>query len=224
MDACGFGRAARALAVSVLVVTTGIPVCARAQDAAAQVDAYLAKLSTFEANFTQTVRDRDGRIAEHATGTFALSRPDRFRWEYRYPYELTIVADGKRLWLYDHDLEQVTVRTLESGLGATPALLLSGAGKVSDSFTSAGIKTDARWTWYQLQPKEPSADFEQVSLAFDDRGRLAGMQLQDKLGQVTAIDFSDVEVNSKLDASLFEFTPPKGVDVIGESQAAEAAR
>ena len=207
---------ARAFAVLVLVAA-GLSTRAEAQDAAAQVDAYLAKLTTFEAGFTQTVRDRDGRIVEHATGSFSLSRPDRFRWEYRSPYEQTIVADGKRLWLYDRDLEQVTVRTLESGLGATPALLLSGAGRVSDAFTSAGIDPDAHWKWYRLQPKQPSADFERVSLAFDDRGRLAGMELMDKLGQVTAIDFSDVEVNAKLDAKLFEFTPPQGTDVIGQA-------
>jgi outer membrane lipoprotein carrier protein len=210
-------RVARAIAISVLVVTAGLPACAHAEDAATQVDAYLAKLRTFEAGFTQTVRDRDGRIVEHATGTFSLSRPDRFRWDYKSPYEQTIVADGKRVWLYDRDLEQVTVRTLESGLGATPALLLSGAGKVSDAFASDGIDPDARWKWYRLQPKQPSADFERVSLAFDDRGRLAGMELMDKLGQVTAIDFSDVQVNAKLDAKLFEFTPPKGADVIGEA-------
>ena len=209
---------ARAIAFSVLVVAAGQSTRARAEDAAAQVDAYLAKLTTFEAAFTQAVRDRDGRIVEHATGTFSLSRPDRFRWDYRSPYEQTIVADGKRLWLYDQDLEQVTVRPLESGLGATPALLLSGASKVSDAFTSIGVEPDARWKWYRLQPKEPSSDFERVSLAFDDRGRLAGMELMDKLGQVTAIDFSDVQVNAKLDAKLFEFTPPKGADVIGEAK------
>jgi outer membrane lipoprotein carrier protein len=203
--------------MSVLVVAAGLSARAQAEDAAAQVDAYLAKLTTFEAGFAQTVRDRDGRIIEHATGTFSLSRPDRFRWDYRSPYEQTIVADGKRLWLYDRDLEQVTVRPLESGLGATPALLLSGASKVADAFASIGIEPDARWKWYRLQPKEPSADFERVSLAFDDRGRLAGMELQDKLGQVTAIDFSDVQVNAKLDGKLFEFTPPKGADVIGEA-------
>jgi outer membrane lipoprotein carrier protein len=160
---------------------------------------------------------RAGRIVEPPPGSFSLSRPDRYRGESRSPNDQTIAAAATRLWLYDRDLEQVTVRTLESGLGATPALLLSGAGRVSDAFTSAGIDPDAHWKWYRLQPKQPSADFERVSLAFDDRGRLAGMELMDKLGQVTAIDFSDVEVNAKLDAKLFEFTPPQGTDVIGQA-------
>ncbi len=213
----GARRLLRAFVVCVVAVSASLAAVAYADDAATQVDAYLSNLKTFEAGFTQVVRDRDGRIVETATGTFALSRPDRFRWEYRSPYEQTIVADGKKLWLYDRDLEQVTVRALESGLGATPALLLSGASKVTDAFTSISIDPDARWKWYRLQPKQPSADFERVSLAFDDRGRLAGMELQDKLGQVTAIDFSDVHVNPKLDSKLFEFSPPKGADVIGET-------
>jgi len=213
----GARRLLRAFVVCVVAVSASLAAVAYADDAATQVDAYLGNLKTFAAGFTQVVRDRDGRIVETATGTFALSRPDRFRWEYRSPYEQTIVADGKKLWLYDRDLEQVTVRALESGLGATPALLLSGASKVADAFTSISIDPDARWKWYRLQPKQPSADFERVSLAFDDRGRLAGMELQDKLGQVTAIDFSDVQVNPKLDSKLFEFSPPKGADVIGET-------
>jgi len=210
-------RLLRAFVVCVVAVSASLTAVAYADDAATQVDAYLSNLKTFGAGFTQVVRDRDGRIVETATGTFALSRPDRFRWEYRSPYEQTIVADGRKLWLYDRDLEQVTVRALESGLGATPALLLSGASKVADAFTSISIDPDARWKWYRLQPKQPSADFERVSLAFDDRGRLAGMELQDKLGQVTAIDFSDVQVNPKLDNKLFEFSPPKGADVIGDT-------
>ena len=213
----GARRVMRALVVCVIAASAPLPWVAHAEDAATQVDLYLAGLRTFAAGFTQVVRDRDGRITERATGTFSLSRPDRFRWEYRAPYEQTIVADGKNVWLYERDLDQVTVRPLESGLGATPALLLSGASKVADAFTSVSIDPDARWKWYRLQPKQPSADFERVSLAFDDRGRLGGMELQDKLGQVTAIDFSDVQVNGKLDSKLFEFSPPKGADVIGET-------
>jgi chaperone LolA len=205
----------RALCALAACIATATAV--RAQDGAAQVDAYLGKIETLVAGFTQVVRDKQGRIVETATGTLALSRPDRFRWEYRTPYEQTIVADGKRVWLYDRDLEQVTVRPLEDGIGATPAMLLSGTGKVADAFTSTGIDPDARWKWYRLQPKQPSADFERVSLAFDGDGRLGGMELEDKLGQVTSIDFSDVRVNGRVDASQFQFTPPEGVDVIGEA-------
>jgi len=187
------------------------------QDAIARIDAYLGSFRTLSATFAQTLRNSEGQPTEHASGTLALSRPDRFRWDYRAPYLQTIVADGERLWLYDSDLEQVTVRELESGLGSTPAMLLSGSGHVADAFESAGVEKKGDWTWCRLRPRDPQSDFELVSLAFDARGELAGMELRDKLGQLTVIEFTDVRRNPPLDASLFRFTPPPGADVIGRA-------
>jgi outer membrane lipoprotein carrier protein len=188
-----------------------------ADDAVARVDAYLRPVKTLEARFVQVVRNRDGQIASRATGTLALSRPDRFRWDYQQPYEQVIVADGRKLWLYDADLEQVTVRPLGAGLGSTPAMLLSGAGSVGDSFTSGPVERDGDWTWCRLLPRGSSSDFERVSLGFDAAGALAAMQLVDKLGQSTELVFSDLRVNGPVDASLFRFVPPKGADVIGDT-------
>lgn len=182
-----------------------------------RVESYLEQLHTLTADFLQVVRDRDGQITDRATGTLSLARPDRFRWDYREPYVQTIVADGRRLWLYDSDLEQVTVRTLEAGLGSTPATLLSGSGKVGDSFTAGAIERDGDRTWCRLLPKAAVSDFERVSLAFDGRGELAAMELLDKLGQSTEIDFENVRRNRPVDEKLFLFVPPKGADVIGEA-------
>ncbi len=200
-----------------LIAWLAVMPIAHAQDAAAQVDAHLAKLKTMSATFTQVVRDKDGEIIERATGSFSMSRPDRFRWDYRQPHEQTIVADGKRVWLYDRDLDQVTVRPLAAGLGATPAMLLSGQQKVADAFDSAGIDKDGRWAWLRLRPRSPSSDFSDVGLAFDSRGALASMELKDKLGQLTLIDFADVRLNVRLDDKLFQYSPPAGADVIGDA-------
>jgi outer membrane lipoprotein carrier protein len=187
-------------------------------DAVARVEAYLAALNTLSAGFSQVVRNRDGQIVERASGTLSLARPDRFRWDYRQPYLQTIVADGKRLWLYDSDLEQVTVRALAQGLGSTPAMLLSGSGKVGDAFSSAGVERAGDWTWYRLAPKQPGSDFEQVSLALDRKGELAAMELRDQLGQVTVIEFGGLRRNVPLDQRLFRFEPPPGADVIGRAE------
>jgi outer membrane lipoprotein carrier protein len=188
-----------------------------AADAVARVDAYLASLRTLSADFAQVVRDRDGRVVDRASGTLSLSRPNRFRWDYVQPYVQTIVADGERLWLYDSDLEQVTVRALEAGLGSTPAMLLSGAGRVADAFEPAGVERSGDWTWNRLRPKQAGTDFEIVGLAFDARGELAAMELRDKLGQTTVIEFARLRRNPKLDAKLFRFEPPPGADVIGRA-------
>jgi outer membrane lipoprotein carrier protein len=188
-----------------------------AGDAVARVDAYLASLKTLSADFAQVVRNRDGQVVDRASGTLSLSRPDRFRWDYRQPYLQTIVADGERLWLYDSDLEQVTVRALEAGLGSTPAMLLSGSGKVGDAFTALALEREGEWTWARLRPKQENSDFDGVGLAFDARGELAAMELRDKLGQATVIEFGNVRRNPALDAALFRFEPPPGADVIGRA-------
>jgi len=188
-----------------------------AEDSLARVEAYLGSLKTLSAEFAQVVRNRDGDIVERASGTLSLSRPNRFRWDYREPYQQTIVADGSRLWLYDSDLEQVTVRTLESGLGSTPAMLLSGDGDVRDAFEALAVERKGEWTWSRLRPKQGDSDFEQVSLAFDARGELVAMELRDKLGQATLIELGAVRRNLPLGGELFRFEPPAGADVIGRA-------
>jgi outer membrane lipoprotein carrier protein len=190
---------------------------AQGGDAVSRVDSYLATVNTLSADFSQVVRNRDGQIVDRASGKLSLSRPDRFRWDYQKPYLQTIVADGKQLWLYDSDLEQVTVRALEQGLGSTPAMLLSGSGKVGDAFASAAVQRQGDWTWYRLAPKQQGSDFEQVSLAFDRKGELAAMELRDKLGQTTVIEFGALRRNVALDQRLFRFEPPPGADVIGRA-------
>jgi outer membrane lipoprotein carrier protein len=196
-----------------------VPVAAFAADSVARVDAYLASLQTLTATFVQIVQDKQGQVTERATGTLSISRPDRFRWDYREPYAQTIVADGKKLWLYDPDLEQVTVRSLEHGLGATPAMLLSGSGKVADAFSAGPVEQRKNWTWCRLVPKQKGSDFERVSLGFDGRNELAAMELVDKLGQTTTIEFSLLKRGAALDDALFRFVPPQGADVIGEAAA-----
>jgi outer membrane lipoprotein carrier protein len=202
-----------------LIALLFVPVAAFAVDSVARVETYLGSLRTLSATFVQVVQDKQGQVTERATGQLSLARPDRFRWDYQQPYAQTIVADGRKLWLYDPDLEQVTVRLLEQGLGATPAMLLSGSGKVGDAFTAGPVEQQKSWTWYRLVPKQKGSDFERVSLAFDARNELAAMELVDKLGQTTTIQFAQVNRGAALDESLFRFVPPPGADVIGEAAA-----
>ncbi|MCJ7453293.1 MAG: outer membrane lipoprotein chaperone LolA [Steroidobacteraceae bacterium] len=214
-------RNARGILLTIALMLAAVPAVAVAAveaDSLVRVEAWLKSVHTLSADFVQVVRNRDGQISSRVTGTLSLSRPDRFRWDYRDPYVQVIVADGRKLWLYDADLEQVTVRPLESGLGSTPAMLLSGTGSVGESFTSGPVERDGDWTWCRLVPRQHGSDFESVSLGFDDRGGLVAMQLVDKLGQSTELSFSDVALNQKLDPALFQFTPPKGADVIGDTK------
>jgi outer membrane lipoprotein carrier protein len=216
-------RVVKALKLACCAAVLGCPLggtadaAADAADAVERVSAYLAGVKTLSASFVQVVRDREGRITERATGTLSIARPDRFRWDYREPYEQVIVADGRRLWLYDSDLQQVTVRGLEEGLGSTPAMLLSGAGRLADSFGPLGVEPDGDWTWCRLKPLAANSDFESVSLALKGKGELAAMELVDKLGQTTRIDFSGLARNLPVDDGQFRFEPPAGADVIGDT-------
>jgi outer membrane lipoprotein carrier protein len=111
------------------------------------------------------------------------------------------------------------VRSLQQGLGSTPAMLLSGSGRVGDAFTAGPIERQKGRTWTRLVPKTKGSDFERVSLAFDDRDELVAMELVDKLGQTTTIEFAQVRRGATFDESLFRFVPPPGADVIGEAAA-----
>lgn len=205
-------RARIALAALLIAATP-----AALADAVSKVETYLGSLKTLSADFLQVVHDKQGQLTDRATGTLAIARPNRFRWEYREPYPQTIVADGVRLWLYDPDLEQVTVRSLEQGLGSTPAMLLSGSGKVVEAFSAGPIDMRNGLAWCRLLPRQPGSDFERVSLAFDTRNELAAMELVDKLGQTTTIEFTRVRRDARLDETQFRFVPPKGADVIGSA-------
>lgn len=202
-----------------LLLTTFAYVTHAASDAAAgqqKVEGFLQGLQSLQAQFKQTLTDRNGLTVEEATGTLAIRRPDRFRWDYREPNEQVIVADGARIWLYDADLQQVTVRKLDDTLSATPAMLLSGQGNLQDNFSVTQSSQEGGIFWVRMQPKRDDTDFKWVRLGFEGNS-LRFMQLADKLGQTTNLEFSQLERNPALDPSRFTFTVPPGADVIGDT-------
>jgi outer membrane lipoprotein carrier protein len=180
-----------------------------------QVESFLDGLQGLQAQFHQVLSDRSGRAIDEASGVLAIRRPNRFRWDYREPYSQVIVADGSRVWLYDSDLEQVTVRKLDDTLSATPAMLLSGEGNLEENFTVTRTEHDGPVQWVQMEPKRNDTDFKSVRLGFEG-STLRYMQLADKLGQTTRLEFTNVERNPLLDPSRFTFTVPPGADVIGD--------
>ena len=178
--------------------------------------AFYNDVKSMRATFTQTTLDSRFMVASESAGTLIMQRPGKFRWDYSSPYEQVIVADGVKLWIYDTDLEQITVKKLDDVLGNSPALLLSGSGSLEKNFKiiEMQLKVDGL-DWIELFPKEEDASFTSVRLAFGKKG-LSRMELVDGFGQTTRMLFTDVQNNPKIDAAIFNFKPPKGVDVIGE--------
>ncbi|MGF1528741.1 MAG: outer membrane lipoprotein chaperone LolA [Candidatus Competibacterales bacterium] len=181
---------------------------------ARHLDDYFEGLETLRADFVQLVFDDRGREVERSTGWLALARPGRFHWFYRQPYPQRLVADGERLWLYDIELDQVTVKPLSEVLSAAPAALLSGAVDWRTAFRAEAPVIQGDLVWYRLRPKDPEASFTTLWLGFEGKS-LRALELQDALQRRTRLGFDKLERNIPVDGELFRFTPPPGVDVIG---------
>ena len=207
---------ARRAAGALLLVLLSAGTAAADGDDYARVEKLLGNLQSLQAQFKQTLTDSKGQVTDQSSGTLAIRRPNRFRWDYTAPHEQLIVADGSRIWLYDPDLEQVTVRRLTDSLAGTPAMLLSGEGKLADNFTVTQTSQDAQAQWVMMEPKRNDTDFKWVRLGFSGEV-LKFMQLADKLGQITTLEFSNVERNPQIDPAKFTFKVPEGADVIGDA-------
>lgn len=179
------------------------------------LDNFLKDLSSLKAQFEQQLFNETGKLIETSQGQMYIKRPNQFRWDYQKPYHQLIVADGENVWIYDPDLEQVTMKKLTQALGKTPALLLSSNRPIEEDFFVNPLPTKADITRLELLPKDAQAQFDSIRLNL--RGEtLLGFELVDNLGQTTLITFKQTERNQKLEESLFIFTPPAGVDVVTE--------
>ena len=175
---------------------------------------FLENTQTLEASFQQTLRAHDGEILQQTEGEFYLDRPGKFRWNYQTPYEQIIVSDGERIWIYDVDLQQVTVQKQSSGLPATPMALLEDSSKLHQNFNVLPLDEHDGVYRLKLLSKTTESDFGEIVVGLDEKG-LRFMQLHDQFEQVTDIVFSDINTNKKLSKEIFEFIPPEGVDVFG---------
>jgi len=198
-----------------LLLAVWMPCTAWAASSIDTLKAMFAQTTTARAHFAQIVLDRNMKMLQQATGTMQFSRPGRFRWEYDRPYEQTIVSDGSKVWLYDKDLNQVTVRRFDRALGSSPAALLAGSDDIEKSYRLTSLGNQDGLDWLEAVPRTQDTAFERVKLGFGKAG-LEAMELRDQFGQITVIKFSTIERNPKLSPESFRFTPPKGADVISE--------
>jgi outer membrane lipoprotein carrier protein len=175
---------------------------------------YLRTTQAAKADFQQKVYDKNGKVVQESRGSFSFLRPGRFRWAYVKPPQL-IVGDGERVWIHDADLNQVTVRRVSRVLGATPAALLAGASDLDKSFELVEAGTKDGLEWLEAKPREKESGFERVRLGLSVSG-VEAMELLDHFGQTTVLRFTNMVRNPQFDAGTFRFTPPKGVDVLGE--------
>lgn len=171
-------------------------------------------VNNFEAHFEQNLVDSQGAVLQESNGDVWLQRPNRFRWDYRKPYPQLIVGDGAKVWIYDSELEQVTVKRMDRAVGNAPALVLSGKRPLEEDFNIRALPDRDGLSWVELTPKQAEADFKDVQIGFGET--LQRMVLHDNFGQTTHIRFTKVRRNDKLDPKLFRFEVPDGVEVVGD--------
>ena len=180
--------------------------------ASSALQAKLNAIHTMSATFNQVVYAKQREIA-HTSGTMALSRPGRFRWETKKPMTQWVIADGQRLWVYDVDLEQVTVKKQDKGLGGTAGLFLSGYNDTVAKDFTVTVSRQGRIECFDLHATSNKANFQRVKLTFQGNA-LHGIELFDQLGQRTDIRLDTIKTNPTLSSALFQFKIPKHVDVV----------
>ncbi len=203
------------LALVAAPVLPGVAVAQDNQQVLQRLTNFTDSLTSFSAGFTQVVYDADSNPLQQSAGEVFLKRPGRFIWNYTSPSPQKIIADGKSVWLYDIDLEQVTVSPLSEQGSGTPLSLLMGDKPLDQEFTLRPLGNSDGIDWVELTPRSGHSDFEMVFLGLNERG-LAAMELRDSFGQATQIRFSDFTPDVRLDDAAFRFVPPAGVDVVGE--------
>jgi outer membrane lipoprotein carrier protein len=181
-----------------------------------KLKSFIAATHSAKADFSQEVFDQTGKRIQRSSGIMQFRRPGKFRWTYQKPYEQLIVGDGEKFWLYDADLNQVTVKKLDAALGSSPAALLSGSNEIESGFTLTEDGSRDRLEWLLAMPRAQDSGFEKIRMAFDTQAGLALMELYDTFGNKTVLKFSALQRNPEIPDRLFRFTPPKGADVLSD--------
>ncbi len=200
------------IAWSVLLTTT-----VSAGSGTESLTRFFDEVRSFKARFGQVVLDESLTEINDGQGTVWVQRPGRFRWNYELPEAQEIVGDGENVWVYDVELEQVTVQSQTLALGTSPALLLSESGDIEKSHIIEEIGAQGRFDWVNLIPKDPESEFREIRVGFEDN-RLRLMELLDNLGQRTRISFVDLKENEPIPESVFNFVPPDGVDIMDSAE------
>jgi outer membrane lipoprotein carrier protein len=185
-------------------------------DARQRLNTFFTSVSSLKGDFTQQVFSKKGKLIQNSTGDISMIRPDKFRWVYKTPDPQTIVGDGKNIWIYDEDLEQVTIKPMSEAMSSTPISILTRKQSPDAQFVVLPITHHiAGLDWFKLTPRKTSKDFKFIEIGLDKNG-MRQMIMHDQLGQKTVVQLN-AKTNVPINGSTFFFKLPKGVDVIGKA-------
>ncbi len=201
------------LVISASVLAENKP--ASGASALQQLEHFLKNTSGLSADFQQKLQDQYGYLLQQSAGTFRMQRPGKFRWDYILPYPQNIISNGRKIWMYDAELEQVNIKPYSQMLASSPISLLDKKQKLSVEFNIEPMPSDANYQWVKLIPKAAESDFKEMRVGLHN-GKIKLMQFIDNFEQKTEISFKHMKVNPKFKASEFEFVIPEGSDVVGD--------
>ena len=185
-----------------------------ADDAGQRLTVALKQMDNLSTEFKQTLLDEDKNVVQQSSGTLDLQRPGKFAWHYSEPFEQRIIADGSELWIYDVELDQVTVKPMDEGLANAPIMILMKQADISEQFEISEVGQRKFLYWVELQPHAGDLEYTHIYIGIDDDS-VRAMELQDQFGQSTQIVFENMRVGVVHDPATFRFVPPPGVDVYG---------
>ena len=197
-----------------MIVLLVFAVPAWAEDAGQRLNAALKNMDNLTTEFKQTLLDEDKKVVQQSLGTLALQRPGKFAWIYTEPFEQRIIADGSELWIYDVELDQVTVRPMDQGLSNAPIMILMKQTDVNEQFEVNEVGQRKFLYWVELLPHADDLEYTHIYIGIED-GQVRAMELQDQFGQSTQIVFDNLRVGVVHNPAVFKFVPPPGVDVYG---------
>jgi outer membrane lipoprotein carrier protein len=200
---------------ALLILAVPSAVIAQSGPARAQLERFTNELKSLHARFDQQIIDTDGLVEDESSGQLWIAHPDRFRWEYGGDFPELVVADGEKVWLFDEMLEQVTIRQQSSLTADSPLTLLTDLSQLDVQFEVRELGDDSGLDLLELRAHNPESQFERVLLGLDD-DKVLLMAMEDAFGLRTEIRFTEIKRNPPLNEELFHFTPPEGVDVIGD--------
>jgi len=180
------------------------------------LETHLQRYKNLSGQFTQIISSEKSTHTQSSTGEFWIKKPNQFRWHYSTPYIQKIISNGEKLWVYDEDLEQVTIKGASQSINSSPLAIILGSTELSKLFNITQLDDDDNLQWLKLIPKDDSSGFEFINVGFKS-GLLTKMVLQDNFGQTTRLLFTDVSIYTPIDSKVFEFKIPENADVFDET-------
>lgn len=203
------------LSSAVLLSLVSVSSYAAPDAARARLNTFFTSINSLQGSFNQQVYSKKGKQIQNASGILYLNRPGKFRWVYKTPDPQVIVGDGKNVWIYDEDLEQVTIKPMQRAMASAPIAILTRKQSPDAQFVVQAMPKASGLDWFKLTPRRPSKDFKYIEVGMNDK-TMRQMNMYDQLGQKTVIQLN-ARTNVPIKGDTFYFKIPAGVDVVGKA-------